>query len=71
MATGGSGDVLTGILLGLLAQGYSREEACKLGVYVHGMAGDIAAEEKTEISMTANDIIEALPIAWKKITSKT
>ena len=70
MATGGSGDVLTGILLGLLAQGYSREEACKLGVYVHGMAGDIAAEEKTEISMTANDIIEALPIAWKKITSK-
>ena len=70
MATGGSGDVLTGILLGLLAQGYSREEACKLGVYIHGMAGDIAAEEKTEISMTANDIIEALPIAWKKITSK-
>ena len=70
MATGGSGDVLTGILLGLLAQGYSREEACKLGVYVHGIAGDIAAEEKTEISMTANDIIEALPIAWKKITSK-
>ena len=70
MATGGSGYVLTGILLGLLAQGYSREEACKLGVYVHGMAGDIAAEEKTEISMTANDIIEALPIAWKKITSK-
>ena len=70
MATGGSGDVLTGILLGLLAQGYSREEACKLGVYIHGMAGDIAAEEKTEISMTANDIVEALPIAWKKITSK-
>ena len=70
MATGGSGDVLTGILLGLLAQGYSREEACKLGVYIHGLAGDIAAEEKTEISMTANDIIDALPIAWKKITSK-
>ena len=70
MATGGSGDVLTGILLGLLAQGYSREEACKLGVYVHGLAGDIAAEEKTEIGMTANDIVEALPAAWKKITSK-
>jgi NAD(P)H-hydrate epimerase len=70
MATGGSGDVLTGILLGLLAQGYSREEACKLGVYVHGLAGDIAAEEKTEIGMTANDIVDALPAAWKKITSK-
>ena len=68
MATGGSGDVLTGILLGLLAQGYSREEACKLGVYIHGLAGDIAAEEKTQMGMTAADIIEALPAAWKKLT---
>ena len=67
MATGGSGDVLTGILLGLLAQGYSREEACKLGVYIHGLAGDIAAQEKTEMCMTASDIIESLPAAWKKI----
>lgn len=67
MATGGSGDVLTGILLGLLAQGYSREEACKLGVYIHGLAGDIAAQEKTEMGMTASDIIESLPAAWKKI----
>ena len=64
----GSGDVLTGILLGLLAQGYSREEACKLGVYIHGLAGDIAAEEKTQMGMTAADIIEALPAAWKKLT---
>ena len=69
MATGGSGDVLTGILLGLLAQGYTREEACRLGVYIHGLAGDIAAEAKTEIGMTAHDIVEALPVAWKKITS--
>ena len=69
MATGGSGDVLTGILLGLLAQGYPQEDACRLGVYIHGMAGDIAAEEKTEIAMTANDIVEALPTAWKKFTS--
>ena len=69
MGTGGSGDVLTGILLGLLAQGYSREEACKLGVYIHGLAGDIAAKEKTEIAMTASDIIESLPFAWKKFTS--
>ena len=69
MATGGSGDVLTGILLGLLTQGYSREEACKLGVYIHGLAGDIAAEEKTEMGMTASDIVEALPAAWKKMSS--
>lgn len=69
MATGGSGDVLTGILLGLLAQGYTQENACRLGVYIHGLAGDIAAEEKTEIGMTANDIVEALPTAWKKFSS--
>ena len=69
MATGGSGDILTGILLGLLAQGYTQEDACKLGVYIHGLAGNIAAEEKTEMGMTAGDIIEALPAAWKKITS--
>ena len=71
MATGGSGDVLTGILLGLLAQGYSREEACKIGVYTHGLAGDLAAEAKSQMGMTANDIIEALPTAWKKLTSTT
>ena len=67
MATAGSGDVLTGILLALTAQGYDQEDACKLGVYIHGLAGNIAAEEMTEISMTASDIIHALPSAWKKI----
>jgi len=67
MATGGSGDVLTGILLALAAQGYSREEACKLGVYIHGLAGDIAAEDMTETGMISSDIINALPNAWKKI----
>lgn len=71
MATGGSGDVLTGILLALLAQGYSQEEACKIGVYVHGLAGDIAATEMTEIAMTAGDIIQAIPHAWKKILQPT
>ena len=67
MATAGSGDVLTGILLALLAQGYTQEEACKLGVYVHGLAGDIAADRMSEIAMTSGDIVEALPAAWKKI----
>ena len=69
MATAGSGDVLTGILLALLAQGYSREEACRIGVYIHGLAGDIAAGRMTSIGMKAGDIIDALPAAWKKILS--
>lgn len=68
MATAGSGDVLTGILLALLAQGYTQKEACQLGVYVHGLAGDIAAEEMSQISMTSSDIIHSLPQAWKKIS---
>lgn len=67
MATAGSGDALTGILLALLAQGYNQEEACKLGVYIHGLSGDIAAEEMTETGMTSTDIINSLPKAWKKI----
>ena len=70
MATGGSGDVLTGILLGLVSQGYSPEDACKLGVFLHGMAGDIAAEELTEMGMTSHDLVSALPKAWKKIMKK-
>lgn len=68
MATAGSGDVVTGILTALLAQGYTQEEACRLGVYVHGLAGDIAAEEKGEIALTSGDIVEALPQAWKRLT---
>ena len=71
MATAGSGDVLTGILLGLLAQGYSQEDACKLGIYLHGLAGDIAADNLTEMAMTAGDIIQAIPYAWKKLSQPT
>lgn len=70
MATAGSGDVLTGILTSLLAQGYTPEEACRLGTYIHGLAGDIAAERNGEISMSATDIVNALPEAWKKLTGK-
>jgi len=69
MATGGSGDVLTGAILGLLCQGFEAFEAAQLGVYLHGLAGDIAAEEKGEVSLIATDILEALPRAFKKHTS--
>lgn len=65
MATAGSGDVLTGIILSLLAQGYTSEEACKLGVYLHGLAGDCAARQKGQISMIASDIIDYLPAAFR------
>jgi len=71
MATAGSGDVLTGVLLSLLAQGYSPEEACKLGVYMHGLAGDLAKEKIGEIGMTASDIIDNLPLAIIKLSEKT
>jgi hydroxyethylthiazole kinase-like uncharacterized protein yjeF len=65
MATGGSGDVLTGILTGLMAQKYSAEEAAILGVYVHGLAGDLAARERTMNSLIASDIVEFLPTAFR------
>ncbi len=66
MATAGSGDVLTGIITGLLARGYTRRSACILGMYLHGLAGDIAAEEIGEESLIASDIIKMLPEAFKK-----
>ena len=64
MATGGSGDVLTGILTGLLAQGYSSVETAILGVYLHGLAGDIAAEKLSMEAMVAGDIVENLGEAF-------
>ncbi len=60
MATGGSGDVLAGMLGGLLAQGMGLFEASKLGVYIHGSAGDAAAAAKTAYSMTATDILDGI-----------
>jgi hydroxyethylthiazole kinase-like uncharacterized protein yjeF len=67
MATAGSGDVLTGILTGLLAQGYSSEEASILGVYLHGSAGDLAARKFSQEAMLASDIIDNLGDAYKKL----
>ncbi len=64
MASGGSGDVLSGIIGALIAQGYAAFEAAQLGVYIHGLAGDIAAKKRGEISMIATDIIECLPEAF-------
>ena len=67
MATGGSGDTLTGIILSLLAQQYSPAEAAKIGVFLHGLAGDIATETITEESLTASDIIENITNGLRKI----
>ncbi|MDP3002314.1 MAG: NAD(P)H-hydrate dehydratase [Bacteroidales bacterium] len=67
MATGGSGDVLTGIILSLLAQGYAPENAAVLGVYLHGMAGDMAAGESCYESIIASDIIKCIGKAFNKI----
>ncbi|TNF40813.1 MAG: NAD(P)H-hydrate dehydratase [Bacteroidetes bacterium] len=64
MATAGSGDVLTGIILGLLAQDYSPENAAIAGVYLHGLAGDLAVLQKSDFSMIAGDIIEFLGRAF-------
>jgi NAD(P)H-hydrate epimerase len=64
MATGGSGDVLTGILAGIKAQGYSSLETCLLGVYLHGLAGDIAAEERGQEALVAGTIIQHLGNAF-------
>lgn len=68
MATAGSGDVLTGILTSLLARGYKQAEACLLGMYLHGLAGDLAARELGEESLIAGDIVRYLPQAFKKLT---
>lgn len=67
MATGGSGDVLTGILTGLSAQGYRAVETVLLGVYIHGLSGDLAAKEFSMEAMIASDIIENLGAAFSSL----
>ncbi len=67
MATGGSGDVLTGVIAGLLAQKLSAVDAALVGVYLHGLAGDLAARELTEMGLIAGDIARYLPAAIKQI----
>ncbi len=64
MATGGSGDVLTGVIAALIGQKLPAFEAAQLGVFVHGLAGDIARDQNGEVGMIAGDIVDALPDAF-------
>jgi NAD(P)H-hydrate epimerase len=70
MASGGTGDVLTGIIAGLLAQGFSPLLAAQIGVYLHGLAGDLAAQKKGETSLIAEDVLENLPEAIRRVKSE-
>ncbi len=67
MATGGTGDVLTGVVGALLAQGLPPYQAARLAAFVHGKAGDLAAGELGEISLTATDLLDFLPPAWESL----
>jgi NAD(P)H-hydrate epimerase len=71
MATAGSGDVLTGITAALMGQGLDNFDSTVLGVYVHGLAGDVAADRLGQISLMATDIIDALPEAFRKMNLRS
>lgn len=71
MATGGSGDVLTGVIAALLGQGYGGFESAILGAYLHGLAGDLFARKKAEESLIASDLIDLLPKAIRKVIQNT
>jgi NAD(P)H-hydrate epimerase len=70
MATAGSGDVLTGIILGLLAQGYLPNEAAILGSYIHGLSGNLAAEHGSMPSLVAGDIVDGLGEAFRQLINE-
>ncbi|MBU4201450.1 MAG: NAD(P)H-hydrate dehydratase [Verrucomicrobia bacterium] len=70
MATGGTGDVLAGLLAGLLAQGLKPFDAARAAVFLHGKAGDDAAAEKTEAGLTAGDVIDSLPYAFQQVSPR-
>jgi NAD(P)H-hydrate epimerase len=67
LATGGTGDVLTGVLTALIAQGLAPFDAARLAAYVHGIAGDFASERHGVLAMTASDVIACLPAAWRAV----
>jgi NAD(P)H-hydrate epimerase len=69
LATAGSGDVLTGVIAGLMAQGLSPFDAATAGVYLHGMAGDLAAQKRTEYGVIAGDLLEGIPRAIRILLS--
>jgi len=69
MATGGTGDVLTGMIAGLIAQGLSSHDAAVAGVYIHGLAGDIAADSHGD-GMLAGDLLAAIPVAAQQVRMK-
>ncbi len=71
MATGGTGDVLTGIITALVGQGLSTFDAARLGVHVHGLAGDLAAKELGQTSLIASDLPRYLPEAWQQLNART
>jgi NAD(P)H-hydrate epimerase len=66
MATGGTGDVLTGVIAAFVAQGLSTLEASALGTHVHGLAGDLAARDRGRVALIATDLIDYLPAALRK-----
>lgn len=69
MATGGTGDVLTGVIVALVCQEMPLFDAARLGVFAHGLAGDLAAEDFGQVGLTARDLLQYLPQAWKKLAN--